>query len=766
MSVFYIFVSFIHLTFAENCKIARQSSLPYLTQMTDNKMQNPSKNDTKMKRQFLWMVMMAIGLNTSAQTTNEVNDSIQLDSLTLHELHEVVIKGRLPNTRLKGDAMVTRITGSTLEKAGTAEDVLRRVPGMIRKGEDLEVIGRGKPIYYINGRRVYDEDELKRLLSDEIANVEVITNPGAMYDATVSAVVRIKTVRRQGDGLSLNAFAKTEQSLRTGLNDPECQVSANYRFKNFDIFASAKEWQYRTNQWSDLGETTYDKTTGAPIFNYDGTMKHQWRGIGTHLNAGFNWQIDDKHSLGAKIDYAVQTKADTNERLYMEKRERGTLVETVNSDGQNWSDNPDNISVNAYYNGNIGKLNIDFNTDLFISNDNTHQLMQETATTTDRNVVSLTTSKNNMWASKLVLTYPIWKGSLNVGTEETFVSRDNTNEMEGADLPNSSSKVKDNTYAAFIQYGVAFSRNTQASIGLRFEHVSFEYEDLSDPTGNLSRNYNNLFPSASFSTVLGKVRMMLAFSSKTQRPSFWQLNNSMMYHNRYVVQQGSPTLKPSIENTVSLTTMFSIFTLGASYSHYSDLISNWSEQMNEEGLIRVSYKNLDKPQKQINLFGVATKTWGCYTPSVTVAFVKQWLTLDFDNGSRSFNKPMWVFNANNAFRLKHNWQLELNSEFHSKANYSNVELTSNFWSLNASIQKSLLKNNALTLRLSCNDIFKRGNNNVFIDYGSFNIYQTNIMDYHRVVFSARYSFNATRSKYKGTGAGQDVKSRLGVQNGK
>ncbi|MGM9706540.1 MAG: outer membrane beta-barrel protein, partial [Prevotella sp.] len=141
-------------------------------------------------------------------------------------------------------------------------------------------------------------------------------------------------------------------------------------------------------------------------------------------------------------------------------------------------------------------------------------------------------------------------------------------------------------------------------------------------------------------------------------------------------------------------------------------------------------------------------------------------TLDFDNGSRSFNKPMWVFNANNAFRLKHNWQLELNSEFHSKASYSNVELTCNFWSLNASIQKSLLKNNALTLRLSCNDIFKRGNNNVFIDYGSYNIYQTNIMDYHRVVFTARYSFNATRSKYKGTGAGQDVKSRLGGQNNK
>lgn len=142
--------------------------------------------------------------------------------------------------------------------------------------------------------------------------------------------------------------------------------------------------------------------------------------------------------------------------------------------------------------------------------------------------------------------------------------------------------------------------------------------------------------------------------------------------------------------------------------------------------------------------------------------VKQWLTLDFDNGSRSFGKPMWVFNANNAFRFKHDWQIELNSEFHSKANYSNVELVNNFWALETAVQKSFLKNKALTLRLSWQDMFRKGNNNVFIYYGSYNINQTNVMDFNRLVFTVRYNFNTARSKYKGSGAGKDAINRIGT----
>ena len=325
-----------------------------------------------MRKIVLFSLLTAGAVMANAQTEQKV-DTLSVDTMNIQQLQEVVVRGQLPYTRLKGDAMVTRITGSVLEKVGTAQDVLRKVPGMIRKGDELEVIGRGKPVYYINGRRVYDKDELKRLMSDEIANVEVITNPGAAYDATVTAVVKIKTVRRRGDGFGFNVFGKSEQSLRTGTNDPECQVDMNYRVGGLDFFASAKEWQYTSHQWSDLGQVTTDRNNSDELFRYDGNLDYKWRGIGTHLNAGFNWQINENHSLGAKLDYSVTTHSNTKEMLNMNKWEKGTYMESVSSDGRKWSDNPDNILVNAYYNGNVGKLNIDFNTNMYFSKDNEHQ---------------------------------------------------------------------------------------------------------------------------------------------------------------------------------------------------------------------------------------------------------------------------------------------------------------------------------------------------------------------------------------------------------
>lgn len=84
---------------------------------------------------------------------------------------------------------------------------------MICQGEKLEVIGRGEPIYHINGRRVQDTDELKRLNSEQNKNIEVINNPGSEYDATVNAVVRIKTIRQQGEGLGMDMKSQMRQTL-------------------------------------------------------------------------------------------------------------------------------------------------------------------------------------------------------------------------------------------------------------------------------------------------------------------------------------------------------------------------------------------------------------------------------------------------------------------------------------------------------------------------------------------------------------------------
>ena len=124
-------------------------------------------------------------------------------------LGEATVTARRPVSRMEGDALVTQVEGSVLEKAGTAEDVLARVPGITKEKGGFNVQGKGTPVFYINGRQVRDATELARLRSDEIKSVEVVRSPGARYDATVNAVVRIRTTRRRGNGFSVKGVRVT-----------------------------------------------------------------------------------------------------------------------------------------------------------------------------------------------------------------------------------------------------------------------------------------------------------------------------------------------------------------------------------------------------------------------------------------------------------------------------------------------------------------------------------------------------------------------------
>lgn len=80
--------------------------------------------------------------------------------------------------------------------------------------------------------------------------------------------------------------------------------------------------------------------------------------------------------------------------------------------------------------------------------------------------------------------------------------------------------------------------------------------------------------------------------------------------------------------------------------------------------------------------------------------------------------------------------------------------------LSASIQKTMLRNNALTIRMSANDLLYRTGQDLLMDSGYSRMYQCNRHSSQRLYVSVRYAFNQTKSKYKGTGAGKDAKDRM------
>ena len=99
----------------------------------------------------------------TSDTTNMITLS---QDVTL--LNEVVIKAQRPQYELSSEGMVTNVAGSILEKSSDAYHLLSLVPGIEVKGESLNVLGRGKPIVYINGRLVRNENEIATLQPDAI----------------------------------------------------------------------------------------------------------------------------------------------------------------------------------------------------------------------------------------------------------------------------------------------------------------------------------------------------------------------------------------------------------------------------------------------------------------------------------------------------------------------------------------------------------------------------------------------------------------------
>lgn len=65
-------------------------------------------------------------------------------------LGEVVVKSSLPKTLLKNGGMTTIVVGSVLEKAGTIEHLLDRIPNVSAQNGNIKVFGRGEPIIYIS----------------------------------------------------------------------------------------------------------------------------------------------------------------------------------------------------------------------------------------------------------------------------------------------------------------------------------------------------------------------------------------------------------------------------------------------------------------------------------------------------------------------------------------------------------------------------------------------------------------------------------------
>lgn len=753
---------------------------------------NTQRNEGLLRISSVGYQTQYINVDTQGRLGSPTTNNVVTMLTDRQQLDEVTVQGQLPRTKLTAQGLQTDVQGSVLEKVGSAEDALGRVPGLMKTSDGLSVIGKGAPIYYINGRRVHDLQELKQLRSYEIASVEVINNPGAQYDATVNAVVRIKTIRRQGDGFGFNAGITDEQSLRYAKNnDPFGYLNTNWRHNDVDVFAGVSGLRWHSVQTSNMSQESY----GSPSFCQDGTLDYRMEQRQIELNGGANWQINQQHSVGFRIDHTRTPMTRIRQWLIEDMKRNGQLEDHVEAYGHHDPDcTPTSTKVNTYYNGKAGKLDIDFNADYYVVNSSQLANTDEVSTAGKSLISTDSESKNKLFASKLVLTYPIWAGRLQGGSEATFSRRNEDYQIQSSELysagtsaliPTTESKVRENNIALFVDYAFQLPHIGQLSAGLRYEHVGYTYDCAShyhglqtDQFETIEREDDNFFPSFAWANTFmtrdgSPVQVSLNYSMKTIRPDFYSLNSAIRYHSRYIWQSGNAALQNQINHEVGLNARYKIFTLIGQYECQQDALSQWSSLYNEDGIVLVKSCNLNDPVHKASYYLNLSPSFGCWTMNYTLGMKHQWFETEGKDpreasGKRmlNFNDSQFVAQCFNTWRFGAKkdgtgaWQLELGGTLQTKGHELNTLQTNHYFNLDAAIQKSFLAQDALTVRLEGTDLTKTANFDVWTDCGSHFIRQTNAFDQHRIKFSATYTFNAARSKYKGTGAGQDAQRRM------
>ena len=427
-------------------------------------------------------------------------------------LSEVVVKSQLPKTRVKGEAMRTTVEGTILEKAGTVADALSRVPSLeTQRDGAVKVLGRGDAEVYINGRKVQDVSELSRLRSDQIQHVDVIQNPGARYAASTKAVVRITLKKAQGDGLSfLDNLTGMYQYGHTITNN----LDVNYRTGGLDITASF--WAGRYGHAKMLQENHMFYYVGPD--HVESVLKQEgwniWKGLSPQLQ--INYMFDDNHSMGAFYKYDRHPGADFRDQFITDCYQNGEFTEHSESDVQQHDRFRKHI-FNAYYNGKVGLLGIDLNVDGLFDRTETPGSTSEVTVldgvTVNRFIESNTKSANNFWASKLILSYPVWQGNLSLGGEYSHNHRTDAYSYSAtASVPvkATDTEINESSTAAFVEFGRRFGL-VYTQVGLRYEHLKNDYYNFNEREDEVCRDYGDWFPTFVVSAPVGKVQLSLSY---------------------------------------------------------------------------------------------------------------------------------------------------------------------------------------------------------------------------------------------------------------
>lgn len=672
-------------------------------------------------------------------------------------LGDVIVKSSLPKSKLKNGAVITTVAGSILEKTGNIYNLLDRIPNVTTQNGKINIFGIGEPVIYINGKKVRDNTELDRLNPDEISTVEVKQNPGAQYASNVKAVIRINTKKRTKDGFGFETrtFGKNDENSRIGGYE---QLNINYQKKGLETFTVLKIKDAESSIKQDLVQNTYVDN----VWHQRNDIKGSIRNRQLYCGLGVNYQISNNSFIGASFNFnrmfnkAVSNIATTIYKDYAFTEESASDIAK-----------PGNMSLassNVYYMGKISIVDINFNTDWLWDKDfskvNTLERYQEYGGDwQDKAVHTKTNTKNELFASKLTLTLPFWKGQLSFGGEYSNTNRNSSYDVQPMGLlDKQDNRIKEGMASVFCDYTRKFGQ-LRVLAGIRYENTDFNYYEEGKRIPEQSKRYGNLLPSLSLSLPVGKTQMQLSYGATIKRPSYYDMRSGIGYDNRYTYESGNPFLVSEISRNINYMVSYKWLMAEGIYTHVSDPIVMLTQSYKDNPNIALIQNVNWKPYNRIGASLSASPKFGIWHPSLRFHFFKQWFDME-THGGHGLDNPKITVRFDNTIDTKF-CTISLLLTAQTKGDDETSYMYRNYFSSNLSIYKSFLKGKMVVF-FYANDLLGTGNMHSKMYSGSMREIIHHDYSISEYSLTIRYRFNVAKKKYKGTGAGQSQKSRMSL----
>ncbi|WP_289752467.1 outer membrane beta-barrel family protein [uncultured Duncaniella sp.] len=694
-----------------------------------------------------FILILSVAFTARAQQPS-VTPTQPSDSL-VRELGEVVVTARDQSTRLVGNSLVSTIAGTPLAELGNALDVLSQLPMIKVSDDEVSIHGKGSPLIYIDNRPVSDSFDLRTLRSRNIRNVELILAPGAEYDATVGAVLKITTRRTFIEGLSLDDelqgkaarsltgyeilnlryfFRSSTELFATGLAAHNNSVMRGATANSLDyegqptVVGSSQSIRRPSNNLS--AKFGFNQTFGSLSF---GAWYKVLREDGHFSNHGSEW-LDDNPLIERNIT----------------KRISGT-----NHYSQYYLDKSFASGGRIHFDGSL----IDRNTRSATTTAYTLSDLYPDVSSTQR-------YDSRLYAGKLTYSMPLSKGSLVVGTEDSYtttrVDYRMLNEEIGSYIPSALSEVAQTSLAGFASYSAGFGK-LGLTAGLRYEYKNFSYRLDGKRDDSLSRRDNFVTPDISLSCDFsgdGSKSLSLSYKSFTELPPYSSLSDGLSYTGVHEIEGGNPALRDGRSHQLQLLGMMGDFMMQATFRRSFDTYG-FIKRIYPADNLQLIFQPVNFNVSAAWVYFVWQRRIGCWQPVLTLGVNPQWLEVE----GEKYDKPVYAWFFDNTLSLPFGILLTANLYGQSSGYIHTQLMESKPLMMDAGIQKSFL-GKSLTVKLSASNIFNSRRDGWRLRSYGVDMIKRQTYDNRYIALTLSYSFQPRKSSYKGSDAASSEINRL------